>query len=379
MRYKIKSIILLIGIFIMSIPVISYGDTDVVVGVAIDKKVNIQLNPNIKSQILQTLNIGQNLYIDKTEGKWYRVSTDEGIFGYAHSESVVIKDNSKVIFEEAIVNVASTYVVSKPDINSRMIGKLGFLSKVTVLKKEGNWAYISLGDEPIGWVKHDELITQPFYPEGKVNEDTIGIKKENSTNSEDMETLNKGEIIKIIGYDKDYYKVEKNHIQGWIHFKYINLVHKDYIKTSLIGADMPAERKLTAQEVFSNIIKTSRLLGDKYTATAYDLSIKSCGKAIGAKYRGITRAGLDLNGKQWGDAMVVAVDPRYIPLGSKILVIFDESDWRKKYNGVYLAADTGGGVKGKTIDIYLGDIGNKEMREVRIFGRGYKVKVYMIE
>ena len=77
--------------------------------------------------------------------------------------------------------------------------------------------------------------------------------------------------------------------------------------------------------------------------------------------------------------MVIAVHQRQIPLGSKVLVVFDQSDWRHKYNGVYLAGDTGGGVKGKMIDLYLGDIGNKEMSEVRRFGTTKNVKVYMLK
>jgi len=57
--------------------------------------------------------------------------------------------------------------------------------------------------------------------------------------------------------------------------------------------------------------------------------------------------------------MIVAVDPKVIPLGSTILVIFEEDEY-KQYNGIYSAQDIGGGVKGKHIDVFLGDFHNTE-------------------
>lgn len=54
--------------------------------------------------------------------------------------------------------------------------------------------------------------------------------------------------------------------------------------------------------------------------------------------------------------MTIAVDPRVIPLGSKVLMLFhDES--HKRFNGVYTARDTGGAIKGNIIDLYMGDYG----------------------
>lgn len=54
--------------------------------------------------------------------------------------------------------------------------------------------------------------------------------------------------------------------------------------------------------------------------------------------------------------MLIAVDPRVIPLGSKVLVLFHD-DAHKQYNGIYTARDTGGRIKGNIIDLYMGDFG----------------------
>lgn len=54
--------------------------------------------------------------------------------------------------------------------------------------------------------------------------------------------------------------------------------------------------------------------------------------------------------------MLIAVDPRVIPLGSKVLLLFKDESY-KRYNGVYTARDTGGAIKGHIIDLFMGDFG----------------------
>lgn len=54
--------------------------------------------------------------------------------------------------------------------------------------------------------------------------------------------------------------------------------------------------------------------------------------------------------------MIIAVDPKVIPLGSKVYLSFQDDDY-KRYNGVYTARDTGGAIKGNKIDLYMGDFG----------------------
>lgn len=70
------------------------------------------------------------------------------------------------------------------------------------------------------------------------------------------------------------------------------------------------------------------------TSTAYTASCDGCS--------GVTRMGLDL--KKYPDAKVIAVDPSVIPLGSIVKV---------EGAGVAIAADTGGGVNGNEIDVFI--------------------------
>lgn len=71
-------------------------------------------------------------------------------------------------------------------------------------------------------------------------------------------------------------------------------------------------------------------------ATAYTASCEGC--------TGITATGVDLNANP--DAMVIAVDPTVIPLGSKVYV---------EGYGYATAADTGGAIKGNKIDLFFAE------------------------
>lgn len=112
----------------------------------------------------------------------------------------------------------------------------------------------------------------------------------------------------------------------------------------------------------------SRSLGE-FTVTCYDLSVQACGKPIGSKGYGITASGISLKGHTWETARAIAVDPKVIPLGSKVELIFTNEKY-SQYNGIYHAVDTGGAIKGNKIDFFLGDFNqNKTHQSVWDFGR----------
>ena len=116
---------------------------------------------------------------------------------------------------------------------------------------------------------------------------------------------------------------------------------------------------------------------ETFTCTAYDLSVDSCGKTQTDKNYGVTANGTNLSKLTRGQAMTIAVDPSVIPLGSKVEVVFP-----KEYthlNGVYTANDTGKAIKGKIIDLFMGDYGQATPHDdVWNFGRR-KVKLRILE
>ena len=99
-------------------------------------------------------------------------------------------------------------------------------------------------------------------------------------------------------------------------------------------------------------------------ASAYDLSFESCGKNPGDEAYGITASGTHAK------PGTVAVDPRVIPLGTKLYI--ESMDGYGSY-GYATAEDTGGAIKGNRIDLFYS---NKS--DALDFGRR-EVKVYILD
>lgn len=106
-----------------------------------------------------------------------------------------------------------------------------------------------------------------------------------------------------------------------------------------------------------------------FEATAYDLTVASCGKSMDHPQYGITASGYSLKGKSLSDKFI-AVDPKVIKLGSIVHIEFFEP--YTHLTGNYTAVDTGGAIKGNKVDIFFG--GQNVSKEVSNFGRR-KVKV----
>lgn len=100
------------------------------------------------------------------------------------------------------------------------------------------------------------------------------------------------------------------------------------------------------------------------SATAYDLSYESCGKNPGDRGYGITASGMRA---QYG---VVAVDPRVIPLGTRLYIEAVDGSW---VYGNAIAGDTGGAIKGNKIDLFF-----NTRQECMNFGRR-TARVYILE
>ncbi len=118
-----------------------------------------------------------------------------------------------------------------------------------------------------------------------------------------------------------------------------------------------------------SFLVTSRGLPFRYSkilsckATAYDLTYESCAKNPGDPGYGITFTGTHAR------PGVIAVDPRYIPLGTKVYI--KSLDSTPDY-GFAIAEDTGSAVKGYLVDLFISD-----PKKVRRYGKR-NVLVYII-
>lgn len=398
-KKSISIVALLAVVWIISMGSVAFGEENTK-AVVIDRMVNIHEAPEEHSKVATTIGVGGSVFVVGNKGRWLEVSTENGFHGWIHTKSLLVLDYAKHPIKEGIVNMDLLYVNELPDPNSMLKGTLGFTARVSVIAEEGKWFQVALGEDVIGWVL-SEFITipeKPSYPRASVQTDKAKIRAEASNNSDTICEVEKNTVIELKDYAEDYFHVVlPDGREGWIHQYQMKTVHetieeknKLYFSQYIKQQEEKAEKKQdnseedskntpSMSEDFEDIKKMGKLLGQDFTVTAYDLSIASCGKALGDKYRGFTSTGINLNGKQWGEAMVVSVNSKTIPLGSKVLIIFKEGDWRSKYNGIYLAGDTGSGIKAKSVDIYLGDGGNEQLEAVKKFGRASNVEIYLIE
>ncbi len=98
-------------------------------------------------------------------------------------------------------------------------------------------------------------------------------------------------------------------------------------------------------------------------ATAYTSSFEETGKSPGDPQYGITATGIKAR------KGVIAVDPRVIPLGTRVYV---ELPGKTPDYGYAVAADVGGGIKGNRVDLYY-----ESKADAMQFGRR-SVKVYIL-
>ena len=117
--------------------------------------------------------------------------------------------------------------------------------------------------------------------------------------------------------------------------KSLNNLKTNTIKIKqVLNVSADAATTTTKEEQKSEAEEQKAVKTFKVTATAFTANCKGCS--------GVTSTGFNL--KKNPNAKIIAVDPKVIPLGTKV--------WVEGY-GEAIAADKGGSIKGNKIDVFM--------------------------
>ncbi|RFU62896.1 3D domain-containing protein [Peribacillus glennii] len=146
------------------------------------------------------------------------------------------------------------------------------------------------------------------------------------------------------------HKVTVSQLKSWNKLKSNVIKPKQVLKVSgsASKSKAPAKKTGTKKAASTAAYKTMTV-----KATAYTASCKGCS--------GITATGINL--KKNPNAKVISVDPKLIPLGSKVYV---------EGYGMAVAGDTGGAMRGKKIDLFI----PSKSKAIQWGVRTVKIKVY---
>ncbi|MDM5157306.1 cell wall-binding protein EntA [Bacillus sp. DX1.1] len=248
---------------------------------------------------------------------------------------------------ETIVTTDVLNVRENPTTESQVVGKLLDGHKLDVTNTQNGWLQVKL-DGKDAFVS-SEFTKSIYY----VTANVLNVRAEANTNSEILGTLKKDDIIETT-----------NQVQnGWLQFEYNGktaYVHVPFLTGTApviekqetpapAKAEAPAKKdqaQAQAQPAAKPTVKgaTSAPAGGReltVEATAYTAHPSENGGTYGGRV--LTAMGHDLTANP--NMKVIAVDPKVIPLGSKV--------WVEGY-GEAIAGDTGGAIKGNRIDVLLG-------------------------
>ncbi|PEO59370.1 enterotoxin [Bacillus toyonensis] len=243
---------------------------------------------------------------------------------------------------ETVVTTDVLNVRENPTTESKVVGKLLNSNKIDVLNTENGWSKITL-DGKDAFVSAE--FTKSIY---YVTANVLNVRAEANTNSEILGTLKKDDMIETTNQvQNEWLQFEYNGKTAYVHVPFLTgtapVIEKQETPAPA-KAQAPAAQAFTAAKPAVKAAETSEPSGGReltVVATAYTAHPSENGGTYGGRV--LTAMGHDLTANP--NMKMIAVDPKVIPLGSKV--------WVEGY-GEAIAGDTGGAIKGNRIDILLG-------------------------
>ena len=241
---------------------------------------------------------------------------------------------------ETVVTTDVLNVRENPTTESKVVGKLLNGNKIDVQNTENGWSKITLDGKDT--FVSAEFTKSIYY----VTANVLNVRAEANTNSEILGTLKKDDMIETTNQvQNEWLQFEYNGKTAYVHVPFLTgtapVIEK---QEQPAPAKAPAAQAKPAAKPAVKAAETSEPSNGReltVVATAYTAHPSENGGTYGGRV--LTAMGHDLTANP--NMKMIAVDPKVIPLGSKV--------WVEGY-GEAIAGDTGGAIKGNRIDILLG-------------------------
>ncbi|WP_439021816.1 cell wall-binding protein EntD [Bacillus thuringiensis] len=272
---------------------------------------------------------------------------------------------------ETIVTTDVLNVRENPTVESKLVGKMLSGNKLDVINTENGWTKIKL-DGKEAFVSA-EFTKSTYY----VTASVLNVRAGANTGSEVLGKLNKDDVIETTNQvQNEWLQFDYNGKVGYVHVPFLtgtapviekkevvtqdeapakvntpvknNTAVKSKESVKNVESSKPVGKAKPAAKSVAKSTETSAPTGGgreiTVEATAYTANPSENGSYGG---RVLTAMGHDLTANP--NMKVIAVDPKVIPLGSKV--------WVEGY-GEAIAGDTGGAIKGNRIDVLVGSDGS---------------------
>ncbi|MGH0431440.1 enterotoxin [Bacillus mycoides] len=267
---------------------------------------------------------------------------------------------------ETIVTTDVLNVRENPNVESKLVGKMLSGNKLDVINTENGWSKIKL-DGKEAFISA-EFTKSTYY----VTANVLNVRAGANTDSEILGTLKKDDLIETTNQvQNEWLQFEYGGKAAYVHVPFLTgtapvierkevpaqdeaptkektpakndtaVKGKESVKSGESSKPV-AQAKPVAKPVAKSTETSAPAGGREITveATAYTANPSENGTYGG---RVLTAMGHDLTANP--NMKVIAVDPKVIPLGSKV--------WVEGY-GEAIAGDTGGAIKGNRIDVLVG-------------------------
>jgi len=277
---------------------------------------------------------------------------------------------------ETIVTTDVLNVRENPNVESKLVGKVLSGNTLDVINTENGWTKIKLNGKE-AFVSADFTKSTYYVTAGVLN-----VRAGANTDSEILGKLNKNDVIETTNQvQNEWLQFDYNGKVGYVHVPFLTgtapviekkevvaqeevptrtntpvknntvVKNKESVKSNdsikNVESSKPVVKEKTAAKPVAKSTETSAPAGGReitVEATAYTADPSENGSYGG---RVLTAMGHDLTANP--NMKVIAVDPKVIPLGSKV--------WVEGY-GEAIAGDTGGAIKGNRIDVLVGSDGS---------------------